>query len=113
MKKIDNYFDAVHYLNNNFILFNDIYSIDPDFMCDSLLGDFYVKDEDGLDDYMIDIHQTFLTDCSQSDAEYLSNRFGLLFAYSPALDMWVLCVPHFGTMWKGVSVEDNIENMNY
>lgn len=109
MKKINNYYDAVHFLGNSFILCNDIYKIDKDFMCDGLLGPWHSDDEMGGE--YPEIYQTFLTDCSFSDATYLAERFGLLFAYSLMLDLWCLCVPHFGTMWKGVSVEDNIENM--
>ena len=67
--------------------------------------------EDNPDGYPLDIYQYFLTNLNYSDVEYLSRRFGLLFMYSPLLDYWVLCVPHFGTMWKGVPVVDNIENM--
>lgn len=111
MKKVDNYFDAVHYLGNAFIMCNDISKIDPDFYSDDYLGPWYdEQDEDG-DAVTPYIYQIFLSDCSLSDATYLADRFGLLFQYSPLLDVWCLCVPHFGTMWKGVSVVDNLEKM--
>lgn len=70
-----------------------------------MLGNWYDDEEN-----FPEIYQFFLTNCSYEDAEYLADRFGLLFAYSPLLDMWVLCVPHFGTMWKGVPVTDNKYN---
>lgn len=103
--KISNYYDAVHYLGNSFILLNNIREIDEDFFCDELIGEWFNEDDE-----MPEIYQFFLTDCSTEDASYLANRFNLLFAYSPLLDNWVLCVPHFGTMWKGVSVTDNKYN---
>lgn len=105
-EKVENYFDAVHYLGGDFILLNDIYKIDEDFGCDDVLGNFTDPDGDPLE-----IYQYFLTNLDYSDVVYLSERFGLLFMYSPLLDYWVLCVPHFGTMWKGVPVVDNLENM--
>jgi hypothetical protein len=107
MKKINNYYDAVHYLDNALILCNDITKIDPDFYADDYLGPWLPEDEDDAPE----IYQYFLTNYSFSDAQYLAERFGLLFQYSPLLDLWVLCVPHFGTMWKGVNVEDNYEKM--
>lgn len=111
---INNYFDAVHYLGGDFILLNDIHKIDENFGSDDVLGDFTDPDtitEDNPDGDPLEIYQYFLTNLNYGDVEYLSRRFGLLFMYSPLLDYWVLCVPHFGTMWKGVPVVDNIENM--
>lgn len=46
MKKIDNYYDAVHYLGNALILCNDITKIDPDFYADDYLGPWHTEDED-------------------------------------------------------------------
>ena len=101
MATISNYYDAVHYFNNSFILCNNITEVDPS-VYDNMM--FPLENEEG---YPIDIYQWFLTDCSANDAEYLANRFGLLFTYSDLLDCFVLCVDHYGTMWKGVSVVDN------
>lgn len=111
MAKISNYFDAVHFLGNHFILCNNIAAIDAEYYDGGQLGPWCEElDEDG-DAVTPEIYQTFLTNCSDDDARYLADRFGLLFQYSPLLDVWCLCVPHFGTMWKGVSVVDNIEKM--
>lgn len=49
-----------------------------------------------------DIFQWFITDCSESDMEYLRDTFGLLFTYSNLLDCYILCVTHFGTGWDYV-----------
>lgn len=104
MKKITNYRDAVHYCGNSFILCNDICKVDENFFADDRLGPW---DDPEDDDYYPEIYQYYLSSCSYDDAVYLSDRFGLLFQYSPALDLWVLCVDHFGTMWSGVPVTDN------
>jgi hypothetical protein len=101
MATISNYYDAVHYFNNSLILCNHIAEIDSS-VYDNMM--FPPENEEG---YPIDIYQWFLTDCTAEDAEYLANRFGLLFAYSDTLEVFVLCVDHCGTMWKGVSVTDN------
>lgn len=49
-----------------------------------------------------EIFQWYLTDCSDSDVEYLSETFGLIFSYSSLLDLHVLCVDHYGTAWDHV-----------
>lgn len=108
MKKITNYRDAVHCCGNSFILCNEISKVDPLFGSDDYLGPWYDETDE---DYYPEIYQYYLSSCSYDDASYLADRFGLLFQYSPALDLWVLCVDHFGTMWSSVHVEDNIENM--
>lgn len=103
MKTVNNYFDAVHYFGNSFVLCNNIMQLDAGTWVDNLWGNWF--DEDSEE--MPEIYQTYITDCSEDDVRYLCDWFGLLFYYSDALDCFILCVPHFGTMWKGVSVEDN------
>lgn len=49
-----------------------------------------------------DIFQWYLTDATEGDVEYLRNHFGLLFTYSNMLDLYVLCVTHYGTSWSYV-----------
>ena len=56
-----------------------------------------------------EIFQWFLTDCSQNDVEYLEEHFGLLFTFSDVLDLYVLCVDHFGTSWKYVHCDTDLE----
>ena len=60
-----------------------------------------------------EIYQWFLTDCGEDDVEFLRLHFGLLFTYSDKLDLWVLCVTHFGTMWRGVDWETDLEQAEY
>lgn len=102
MATITNYFDAVHYFGNSFVLCNNIPEIDG-----SVYDNMEFSSYDEETDTYKDIYQWFLTDCSKMDVEYLSRRFGLLFTYSDLLDVYVLCVDHYGTMWKGVPVTDN------
>ena len=104
MEKITNYRDAVTYCGNSLILCNNICEVDESFGADDCLGPWIDPDDA---DYYPEIYQYYLTNCSYDDARYLADRFGLLFQYSNALDLWVLCVPHFGTMWVGVPVTDN------
>ena len=50
-----------------------------------------------------EIFQWYITDCSKSDVDYLSETFGLLFTYSDLLDCYILCVTHYGTAWDYVN----------
>ena len=101
MRKISNYLDAVNYFNNSRILCNNITEIDSTFWDNSR---FSFEREDGE---LIDIYQYYLTDCTDSDVEYLEQRFNLLFSYSELLGVYVLCVDHYGTAWSHVFVTDN------
>lgn len=103
MKTVNNYLDAVNYFGNHRVLCNKAMQLDPETWFDNLRGDWFDEDSEG----MPEIYQTYITDCSEDDVRYLCDWFGLLFYYSEALDCFILCVPHFGTMWSGVSVEDN------
>lgn len=103
MKQIS-YADAVNRFNNNLILCNNI----PEF--DLTIYDncrFSVYDED---ENPIDIYQWYITDCTDTDVEYLEKWYGLLFTYSEMLDRYVLCVNHWGTPWSGVMIDDKSAN---
>lgn len=120
-----NYRKAIHWCGNHYILCNYIAEIDPQFFYNLNFSCFYYEDENGntyenedeipegvnYDEHYREIFQYFLSDCSQYDVEYLEKHFpGLLFGYSPLLDLWVLCVDHFGTMWTGVDWETDLKN---
>lgn len=83
------YKDAVEYMHNNFILCNNITEIDE-----------FIWDNCELCNIDEEFYQYFLTDCSKDDAERLHKWFGLNFLYSEKLDLYVLCVDHFGTSWN-------------
>lgn len=63
---------------------------------------------DGVDCNDLEIFQWFLTDCSEGDVEFLRKHFGLLFTYSDKLDLYVLCVTHYGTSWDYVEWETDL-----
>ena len=99
-----NYRTAAHWLNNSLILCNQITEIDINFW-DNCRFDLYNENDEP-----IEIYQYFLTDCSEGDVEFLENHFGLLFSYSELLDMFVLCVEHYGTSWDYVLCNTDLEN---
>ena len=86
------YRNAVEYTGNKFILCNNIIDIDE-----------FIWENCELCNTNEDFYQFFLTDCSKYDAERLHQWFGLNFLYSGKLEMYVLCVDHFGTPWDYVS----------
>lgn len=99
-----NYKVAVHWLGNNLILCNDIYKVD-----ESVLENMRFSTYDEETGEYTEIYQWFLTDCSESDVKYLEETFGLLFTYSERLDLYVLCVDHYGTSWDYVYCETTNE----
>ena len=56
-----------------------------------------------------EIMEYYLTDLSGSRCEWLSDHFGLMFAYSEKLGLWVLLVDHCGTGWDYVRVITDLE----
>ena len=93
------YLTAVNWLNNSRILCNEICNIDELFW-DNCRFELEKSDE---------IFQFFLTNCTEGDVEFLEKHFGLLFAYSQLLDLYVLCVDHYGTNWDCVTCYTDIE----
>lgn len=100
---VTNYEIAVNWLNMNRVLCNNIPEVDPS-VIDNMRFDSYDKDEDT---YM-EIYQWYLTSLSLWDVEFLEKHFGLHFTYSDLLDVFVLCVPHWGTPWNGVYWETDL-----
>lgn len=98
------YKTAVNWLNGSLILCNDITEVDS-----SVLENFrfeYYNDE--TDEY-VEIYQYFLTSYSLDDVRFLEEHFGLLFSYSEKLDLYVLCVDHYGTSWDYVRCYTDLE----
>lgn len=96
------YAEAVKWLHNSIILCNNITEIDP-----SIDYNFRFDQYDEEEDSYVDIYQYFITDCSQSDVEYLEKYFDLKFSYSNLLDKYILCVDHCGTSWDYVACPVN------
>lgn len=99
MANFTTYSIATHWLDGGLVLCNNIGEIDSSVYDNAR---FSWDDDDGEP---VEVFQWFLTSWSESDVEYLERVFGLLFTYSDSLDCFVLCVPHWGTMWSGVSCE--------
>lgn len=97
-KRFTDYYTVTKGWIENKILCNQICEFDPS-VYDNMR--FELEDEEGNQK---DIYQWFITDCNKYDVKYLEETFGLLFTYSDMLDCYVLCVDHYGTMWKGVEV---------
>ena len=123
-----NYSVAVNWLHNDFILCNNIPEIDPS-VFDNMRFSLYRDDDDQDDDednyddekdtpsYELhhpdcdrEIFQWYLTNCSDEDVAFLEEHFGLLFTYSDTLELYVLCVDHFGTSWSYVHCDTDLEN---
>lgn len=51
-----------------------------------------------------EIYQYYLTGCTGFDVEYNEKHLNnaLFLVYNDSLDLYVLCVQHFGTPWNGV-----------
>ena len=93
------YKTATHWLGGSLILCNDIADVDASIF-DNIRFPLY----DEEDNY-IDIYSYFLTSYSNEDVNWLEKTFGLKFTYSEKLDLYVLCVDHFGTAWDSVLCE--------
>lgn len=100
-----NYKVAVNWLDNSYVLCNNIAEIDSTIIDNAR---FSFEDEDT--GKLTEIYQWYLSNCSDDDVEYLENTFGLLFTYSNLLDVYVLCVPHCGTSWDYVYCETTEKN---
>lgn len=101
MKKYTTYRNAVAHISN-IILCNEIPQIDINL---EMPVSYYNEEEDTYKEY----YQFFITDCNETEIEYLTENLGLEFAYSPLIDAYILCVPHFGTPWSGVTIEPKVE----
>ena len=104
MKYDTNFYVASHWLRNNLILCNEIPNFDES-IWENFRFDYY---QDGETEK--EIFQWFLTDCSENEVEWLEQHFGLLFTYSEKLDLYVLCVDHYGTAWDYVYWTTDIKN---
>ena len=97
---LTDYKTAVEWCRNGLILCNNILEIDPAFYEEN--AELFAEDEEGnAPEYF----QFFLTNMTNGDKEYLEKTFDLVLGYSPLLDVYVLCVPHFGTALDYVPCE--------
>lgn len=95
---LTNYYAAVNWLHGSLILCNEIPKIDYS-VWDNMRKELY-DEETG--EYT-DIYQWYLTSYSGWSVEWMEKTFpDLIFTYSDMLDLYVLCVDHFGTSWDYV-----------
>lgn len=96
--KTVSYNKAIHSRGNHYILCNNIPDIDQT-VWENFESEFNSDNQE--------IYQWYISDCSEFDIDYLIRRFSdILFTYSELLDLWVLCVTHYGTSWDNVFVEE-------
>ena len=101
-KHYTSYSVATKWLNNSYVLCNNIPEIDPT-VWENMTIQF---DNDADDEYLNEIFQWYITDCTRDDVDWLESTFdGLVFTYSELLDCYILCVTHYGTAWSYVPVE--------
>lgn len=97
--KTTSYLKAVNWCHNSFIYCGKLYEIDPYFELPMSLW----NEED---EQFEEVYQFFLTDCNDRDVKFLTEHFsGIHFGYSDVLDMYILCVIHYGTGWDYVPVD--------
>lgn len=94
---LTSYKEAVNWLNNSYVLCNNIPNID-DSIWDNMEFNYYDDNDEP-----VEIYQWYITNANQSDVEYLKKHFELKFTYSELLDCYILCVDHYGTNWDYVS----------
>lgn len=99
-----NYSVAVNWLNNNYILCNEIHKIDET-IYESLLENIDLEEDEDFPE----IYQWYISDCDKYDVDFLKEHFGILFAYSELLDLYILCVDHYGTSWDYVYNSTDLE----
>ena len=92
------YLDAVRWSGGNYILCNSV--ADDESILENARFSWYEEEDTSKE-----IYQYFITDFSESLVEWYEENFGLLFTYSNALDLFILCVDHCGTHWSGVPCE--------
>ena len=103
MTRRTTYYNAVHWYHNDFVMCNNVPSIDPN-VWDNMRSSLTWEDDDGCE-YETEIYQWFITNASEGDVRFLEKSFGLLFTYSDVLDCFILCVDHCGTDWHGVGCD--------
>ena len=104
MKFLTNYATAAHWLNGSLLMCDNIVNVDPSIVENSRFETY--DDETG--EYT-EIYQYYLTNYDAGDVEFLKAHFGLLFTYSEMLELYILCVDHYGTSWDYVTVQTDLE----
>lgn len=84
------------------VLCNDIQNIEDYSIYDNME---YERNEDDEDEYP-EIYQWFIVEPDDYWFEQYKNNF--VITYSDKLNVWILCVTHFGTSWDYVATDVKI-----
>ena len=99
---------AASYIQGGLILCNNIAYIDEDLTANTI--GYLPEDDDNEYQDIPEIYQYYLTACDEDQCKWLNEHFGLMFAYSEMLELWVLLVDHCGTAWNFVEVDTDLHN---
>ena len=100
---VTNYQVATTWLRNKLLMCNNLPNIDTT-IWENMRWDTFNEEGDP-----IEIYQWYLTDCSDYDVDFLEQHFGLKFTYSEMLELYILCVTHWGTSWDYVYCTTDLE----
>lgn len=90
------YAEMLDFCCDNKILFNQVNELEQKgFYFDVYCGDLYSEDEG-----VVDIYQYYII--SFADAERLAKYTNEIVIHCEELDLYILCVTHWGTPWNGV-----------
>lgn len=100
------YQTAVEWRHNSYILCTNLPDIDEEIFADEeFLAEIFNEETEEFSE----IYQFYLSDCSDFDVNFLREHFeGLIFYHSEKLELWVLCVDHYGTGWDYVPVHTDL-----
>jgi len=95
-------------VGEKFILCNNVQ--DDNVFMERVYEYYFDKYGEEYDNYNVEVFQYFLTSASDSDINYNDTYLhgALDFVYNESLDLYVLCVTHWGTSWdyvRGCDVE--------
>lgn len=98
IQKRQTYRDMIDFCCDSLILNNEIM---PELANNGYYFDTYCgSDYDEEEDYYYDIYQMYIV--SERDAERLAHYTNEIVYYNEDLNLYLLGVTHFGTMWSGV-----------
>lgn len=97
-EKRTSYADMIDFCCDSLILNNSIQCASE--KCGCYFYDYCGNSWDEEADECVEWYQQFIV--SERDAERLAEYTNELVVYCEELDLYLLCVTHFGTMWSGV-----------
>ena len=96
---------ATTYLGGSLVRANNIQGVQSLLSFSDCIG-YEIDDE--TDEYP-EVFEYYLTTYTREACEFLTSHVSrIMFAYSDALGVWVLLVPHAGSSWENVNVSTDI-----